>query len=112
MTQSPNRRQFLALPPITALAGALASLSAPFEAQALDLSLPKFEDLRAKWESVGLGATDALVVQVMGTPNGRTETQTMGVPHVTLEWKDIKGYRYAARFLGGRLYAKEMSDTR
>lgn len=47
----------------------------------------------------------------MGSPSGRTETLTMGVPHLSLEWKDIRGYRYSARFLAGRLYAKEMTDT-
>lgn len=112
MTVSPSRRQVLALPLNAALAAATASLALPTAAQAIDLALPKLEDLREKWAAVGIGATDALVIQVMGSPNGRTETQTMGVPHMTLEWKDIKGFRYAARFLGGRLYAKEMTDAR
>ena len=84
----------------------------PGAATAFDLSLPKFEDLREKWASVGLGLSPELVQQVMGSPNGRTDTQTMGVPHLTLAWKDIRGYHYTAKFLAGRLYAKEMSDLR
>lgn len=107
-----TRRQFLVLPLKAGLAATAVSLALPTAAQAIDFSLPKLEDLREKWSNVGMGATDALVVQVMGSPNGRTETQTMGVPHMTLEWKDIKGFRYTARFLGGRLYAKQASDTR
>lgn len=89
-----------------------AATALPTAALAIDLTLPKFEDLRAKWETVGLGLAPELVVQLMGSPNGRTETQTMGVPHLALEWKDIKGNHYTAKFLAGRLYAKEMTDTR
>ena len=89
-----------------------AATTLPNAAVAIDLTLPKFEDLRAKWESVGLGLAPGLVVQLMGSPNGRTETQTMGVPHLALEWKDIKGNQYTAKFLAGRLYAKKVTDTR
>ena len=95
-----------------AAAAMCATTALPTAALALDLTLPKFEDLRAKWESVGLGLAPELVVQLMGSPNGRTEIQTMGVPHLALEWKDIKGNHYTAKFLAGRLYAKEMTDTR
>lgn len=100
-----TRRALLAMAASTVLA-------MPGAASALDLTLPKFEDLREKWASVGLGLVPELVQQLMGSPNGRTETQTMGVPHLTLEWKDIRGNRYTAKFLAGRLYAKEMTDTR
>ena len=108
MTPAPTRRQFLVIPWAAALGTGLAPTG---NALALDFSLPKLEDLREKWAAVGLGATDALVIQAMGNPNPRTETQTMGVPHLTLGWKDIRGFRFSARFLAGRLYAKEMSDS-
>jgi len=89
-----------------------AATALPSAALAIDLTLPRFEDLRAKWETVGLGLAPELVVQLMGSPNGRTETQTMGVPHLALAWKDIKGNHFTAKFLAGRLYAKETTDTR
>ena len=98
--------------PRRTLLGLAAGLAMAQTAHALDLGLPKLEDLRPKWDSLGLGTTAETVVQVMGSPSGRTETQAMGVPHLLLEWKDIKGLHYSARFLAGRLYAKEMTDTR
>jgi len=99
------RRRFLSLSPLLALAGSDAAL-------ALDFSLPKLEDLRDKWATVGLGASAALVIKAMGEPNGRTETETLGLQRMTLEWKDIKGFRYTARFLAGRLFDKQMTDAR
>ena len=94
------------------LFGLALSMTAPTSALALDLTLPKFEDLRAKWASVEMGHTPALVVQLMGGPNGRTEAVTAGVERLELEWKDIKGNHYTARFLAGRLYAKQVTDNR
>ena len=114
MTMTPPTRRALLAWPAAALA-TLTALTSSSQALALDLGfglgLPKLEDLRPKWDAVGLGTSADLVIQLMGGPNGRTETQTMGVPHLTLDWKDIRGYRYTARFLGGRLYAKEMTDN-
>lgn len=97
--------------PAALLAAALLLAGRPCAA-APDFSLPRLEDLRPKWAALGMGVTSELVLQVMGTPNGRSETQTMGLAQLTLEWKDIHGYRYAAKFLANRLYAKEMADNR
>ena len=88
------------------------SISVPTSALALDLTLPKFEDLRPKWASVEMGHTSAVVVQLMGDPNSRTESVTAGVERLELQWKDIKGNHYTAKFLAGRLYAKQITDNR
>lgn len=90
---------------------AILGLAAAQPTLALDLGLPSFEDLRPKFEAVILGMTPEEAVRSMGNPRGRTETQTMGVPHLTLEWRDMS-YLYTARFLAGRLYFKQSTDTR
>jgi len=90
----------------TALTG-LALLCRP--AAAIDL--PRLDDLRPKWDAVALGDTPEQVLQRMGNPNRRTELQTLGVARLDLVWKDIRGPLYTARFLAGRLYAKEMTDS-
>jgi len=112
MTTKTLHRQTLAPPFCSFLGLAVASLAVCHQAQAVDFSLPKLEDLGEKWAAVGLGDSDAQALKAMGGANGRTETQTMGVAHLTLEWKDIKGFRYTARFLAGRLYLKQISDSR
>lgn len=93
------------------LLGLAVGLPVAHTAHALELGLPRFEDLRPKWDGLGLGTTVETVVQVMGSSSGRTETQTLGVPYLLLEWKDMSR-RYRAHFVAGRLYAKEMTDTR
>ena len=80
-------------------------------ARAFDFSLPSFEDLRPKWAAVSVGDSIDQVQQRMGSPNTRTETQVLGVPQTALAWKDVRGYRYTARFLAGLLYAKELTDA-
>lgn len=104
MTQNCTRRRLLVLAPLLGLAGSDLAL-------ALDFSLRRLEDLRDKWASVGPGASAALVVKAMGEPNTRTETETLGVQRMTLEWKDILGFRYTARFLAGYLFDKQMTDA-
>jgi hypothetical protein len=103
-----RRRALRAVPALAVLAATLPGGGA----HAFDLSIPKLEDLRPKWDAVGLGDTADEVIQRMGSPNGRTEVQTMGLAQLTLEWKDVRGWHYTARFLAGRLYAKEMTDSR
>lgn len=93
------------------LLGLAIGLPVAHTAHALELGLSRFEDLRPKWDCLGLGTTVETVVQVMGSPSARTETQTLGVPYLRLEWKDISRH-YSARFVAGRLYAKEMTDIR
>jgi hypothetical protein len=78
---------------------------------ALDVALPRLEDLRPRFEAVTLGMSPEEVLSAMGSPSGRTETQAMGVPHLTLEWRDLS-HQYVARLLGGRLYFKQSTDTR
>lgn len=95
-----------------ALAAGLATLALLRPAAALDLGLPRFEDLRPRFEAVTMGMTPEEVVRAMGSgPNGRTETQTMGVPHLTLVWRDFSN-QYVVRLLAGRLYFKQSTDTR
>jgi hypothetical protein len=104
-TKSIDKRRCIARG-LTALCGA-ALLPV---AIALDFTMPKIEDLRPKWGSLGIGTSETLAIQLMGSPNARTEKQTLGVPRLSLHWKDIKGFRYTAHFVGGRLYDKEASD--
>lgn len=96
----------------SALTAGLMALALSGPVGALDLGLPRFEDLRPRFEAVALGMTPEEVVRAMGgSPNGRTETQTMGVPHLTLEWRDFTN-QYVTRFLAGRLYFKQSTDMR
>lgn len=80
-------------------------------AAALDLGLPRFEDLRPRFETVTVGMMPEEAIRTMGKPNGRTETEMMGVPHLELEWRDVSN-QYIARFVAGRLYFKKSTDNR
>ena len=103
MSLPTSRRQFLHASTI-----ASATLAA-LPATAFDL--PRFDDLRPKWEQVAMGDTPEQVVLRMGNPNRRSEQQLMGVVRLDLVWKDIRSQQYTARFLAGRLYAKDMTDN-
>lgn len=103
MTLHPTRRQWLHFAVLPALALQAAQASA--------FDLPRFDDLRPKWEVVTEGDSIEQVVLRMGNPNRRNETRVLGVSRVDLTWKDIRGPLYTARFFAGRLYAKEVTDN-
>lgn len=105
MTQTTPRRR-------ASLVAVALAMVAPISANAFDLRLPKLEDLRPKWANVEMGQTPAVVVQVMGDPSARTESEIAGIARLDLEWKDIKGNHYTAKFLAGRLFAKQVTDNR
>ncbi|MBQ0942276.1 hypothetical protein KAK07_02885 [Ideonella sp. 4Y16] len=88
---------------------AVATCASP--AHGWDLGLPRLEDLRPKWAAVELGATEAVVLQLMGDPITRTEAQTLGLQRLTLEWADLPGRCYRAEFVAGRLYQKTASNA-
>lgn len=95
----------------SALAAGLAVLTATLPAAAFDLGLPRLEDLRPRFETVKLGMSPDDAVRAMANPHARTETQVMGVPHLTLAWRDLSNH-YEARFLAGHLYFKQSTDAR
>lgn len=97
--QSARRRRIALLP-------AAMCLAAP--ASAWNFGIPRLEDLGPKWDVLSVGQTPEEVVRVMGSPQGRTETVTAGISHLTLTWKDVGGHHYTARFVAGRLYVKQL----
>lgn len=92
--------------------GVVLAMALPLSAAAIDWTIPRFEDLQPKWAHVEAGQSPAAVALVMGEPTARTETVVAGVNCLELEWKDIKGNRYTAKFVAGRLYAKQVTNTR
>ena len=78
--------------------------------QAFALEVPRFSELSSQWGRVQVGDTPAQVVTTMGEPTNRSEWQTLGVKHEALSWLELRGKRFTARFIGGHLYLKEMSD--
>ena len=103
MTTHPARRLLLQR-------AALSALALP-AVPAVAFDLPRLDDLRPKWEAVSEGDSIEQVLLRMGNPNRRNEARTLGVSRVDLVWKDIRGPLYTARFLAGRLYAKEVADS-
>lgn len=93
------------------LAAGLAALALSLPAAAFNFTLPRFEDLRPRFDTVKLGASPEDAERALGKPHSRTETQAMGVPHVTLTWRDLSNH-YEARFLAGHLYFKQSTDAR
>lgn len=98
-----HRRLFLQTSALSALAWPVA--------QAAALDLPRLDDLRPKWDAVSEGDSIEQVVLRMGNPNRRNEVRTLGISRTDLVWRDIRGPLYTARFLAGRLYAKEVNET-
>ena len=90
-----------------ALATAMACMTAATGAAEW---FPKFEDLRPKWQTLTTGASTEKVIEIMGPASNRVETQSMGVPHLVLMWRDIKGQSFQARFIAGHLYAKRVTE--
>jgi hypothetical protein len=80
-------------------------------AQAQAFELPRFEDLRPRWNTLSEGDSLDQVLRQMGPPNRRSEVRTLGVSRTDLVWKDIRGNVYTARFLVGRLFAKEVRSA-
>lgn len=83
----------------------------PLIAISLDLSIPKLENLKPKWNSIEMAQSLTTTVQIMGNPRRRIEKVIFGVTHISLEWQDIYGNKFTAKFVGGRLYAKEDSGA-
>ncbi len=69
------------------------------------MSAPTLANLQPKFDSLQAGSAPEAAEVTMGAAIVRHETSTVGVSHLTLEWRDFNSI-YTARFLAGRLYNK------
>lgn len=67
--------------------------------------------LRESYEALGVGASTALAIQLMGTPKTSAERTVLGVLFCEMTWVDISLIRYTARFAADRLVFKSSTTT-
>lgn len=100
-------RSRLALLAAVVLAGGLQMVALP---HAEAIPLPVFENLESKWSTLTVGMTMEEVIQRIGSaPRQHEQSELVGVRVDDMSWIDIQLNQYRARFLAGRLYAKNVS---
>lgn len=68
-----------------------------------------FEDLLPKFQSLSMGQTMAEVVTIMGKPSAIEANEYVGIAIHLITWTNLRGQRFSARFVHGRLASKSFS---
>lgn len=71
------------------------------------------EDLRTRFERVGIGVSKDATVALMGSPPASTkDSSTLGVSTTTLRWNSAAGETFTIKLLFDRVIEKSSCDRR